>query len=398
LKILLLLEATLGGTGRHILDLASGLLALDHEVHLVYSTLRADRAFVQGLAALRHEPRFRSHEIFIRRELGLSDIRAYFALLKYVRRHQPFDILHAHSTKAGFLLRLLISRRRASVVYTPHGLMTLNSDLKHFSRWAVCLLESALARVSDSIISVSGAERQCAIETGIPERKLIVIHNGLSPTHVPAMGHRDAMRAQLGLATDTVCIASVGLLVPNKEPGRLLDAFANLASKTSRPLSLLVIGWGPLQDKLRDQAAALGIGNSVRFLGQVSGIEYLPAVDILAHTSRYEGFGYVFLEALSAGIPIITTRVGGADELLEPGITGYICDPWDVEVFSTHLRRLVEDPEQRAAGASRARAKAEEASANAMVGATAALYHGLRKRAESSFAAIEDGVISRNPQ
>ncbi len=399
MKILLLLEATLGGTGRHILDLSSGLLELNHEVHLVYSLVRADQAFIHGLADLKkREPHFQIKEIAIRRELGLSDIPAYLELAKYAREHQPFDVLHAHSTKAGFLLRLLVSSHGASAVYTPHGLMTLNSDLQGFSRGAVCVLESCLARVTDAVIAVSGAERRCAIDTGIPAHKLTVIHNGLSATHAPALDQRETMRARLGLGPDTVCIACIGLLVANKEPGRLLEAFAVLVRKTSQPVCLLVIGWGPLDSELRSKAEALGISNSVRFLGQVSGIEHLPAIDILAHTSRYEGFGYVFLEALSAGIPIVTTRVGGAEELIEPGVTGYICDPWNEDTFASYLQLFIEDPQRRDAAAPAARAKAEQSSATVMVEATAALYDSLRKHATASVRAPKDRVISRTPQ
>jgi len=399
MKILLLLEATLGGTGRHILDLASGLLEMDHEVHLVYSLVRADQAFINGLAALeKREPRLQCKEIGIRRELRLSDVPAYLELAKYVREHQPFDVLHAHSTKAGFLLRLLISRHGASAVYTPHGLMTLNSDLRGFSRRAVCVLESCLARVSDAVIAVSGAERRCAIATGIPAHKLTVINNGLNAAHAPAIQDREAIRTRLGLTPGTIGIASIGLLVANKEPGRLLDAFAVLARRTSQPVCLLVIGWGPLESELRNRAAALGISDSVRFLGQVSGIEHLPAIDILAHTSRYEGFAYVFLEALSAGIPIVTTRVGGAEELIEPGVTGYICDPWNADTFASLLLRFIEDPQQRAAAAPAARAKAEQSSSTVMVSATAALYENLRKHSTSSVRALGDRVITRNPQ
>ena len=399
MKILLLLEATLGGTGRHILDLSDGLLALDHEVHLVYSLVRADHAFLSGLAALRKkEPRFHCESTAIRRSVGISDIRSYLELARYVAREGPFDILHAHSTKAGFLLRLLISRRGAAMVYTPHGLMTLNHELRGPSRWAVSVLESCLARISDAVIAVSGVERQCAIDTGIPAEKLTVIHNGLNFAHAPDMERRDTVRARLGLEAGTVCVASIGLLVANKEPGRLLDAFAIVAGKTTQPVCLLVIGWGPLEADLRARAAALGIVDHVRFLGQVSGIEYLPAVDILAHTSRYEGFGYVFLETLSAGIPVITTRVGGADELIESGVTGYICDPWNSEEFAAFLLRFIDSPEQRAAAAVPARARAERSSATVMVSATAGVYQSIRQPQKASVNALKDRLISRNPQ
>ncbi len=396
MRILLLLEATLGGTARHILDLASGLLDSGNEVHLIYSVVRADDRFLEGLAALRaSQPHFYCQEISIHRQVGFSDIPAYFQLVQYVRRQNPFDVFHAHSTKAGFLLRLVVPRNGAALVYTPHGLMTLNHELTGFARIAVCALESSLARLSDAVIAVSEAERRCAIETGVPAKLLSVIHNGLNFAHAPKRQRREAVRSKLGLSPDTICITSIGLLVPNKEHGRLLDAFALLLSQTIKSITLLIIGWGPLESELRAYASALGIQDSVRFLGQVSGIEYLPAVDVLAHTSRYEAFGYVFLEALSAGIPVVTTRVGSADELVESGMTGDICDPWNAQEFASYLQRYVEDPELRKSAAPAARARAERSNATAMVASTLDLYRDLRQQAEPSPNKVSDGAVSR---
>jgi len=333
----------------------------------------------------------------MRREPGLHDLPAYWKIARYVRQQEPFDIFHAHSTKAGFLLRL-VPRNGAKVVYTPHGLMTLNPKLRGFRRAAICLLESLLARVSNAVIAVSLTERRCAIATGIPAKSLIVIPNGLNPAHIPAIEQRDAVRANLKLASDAVCIATVGLLVPNKEHSRLLDAFALVASRSTKPVTLLVIGWGLLEMELRARAAALGISNSVRFLGQVRAIEYLPAVDILAHPSRYEGFAYVFLEALSAGIPVVTTRVGGADELVEPGLTGHICDPWNAEQFASDLLHFVENAQVRKSAAPAARARAAQSSSVAMVAATAGVYRSLRQTADASANKLSEGVVSRTPQ
>ena len=167
MKVLLVLEATLGGTGRHILDLASGLLEQGVEVTLIYSVLRADRNFLMGLEDLQLAPGFQSHAIAITRAVTFSDVASYSELWRYVRDHGPFDVIHAHSTKAGFLARLLLNRGRARVVYTPHGLMTLNPELTGVRRRAVCALEALLALRSDAVVPVSKSERGCAIESGI---------------------------------------------------------------------------------------------------------------------------------------------------------------------------------------------------------------------------------------
>jgi glycosyltransferase involved in cell wall biosynthesis len=377
MKILLILEATLGGSGRHVLDLADGLLARGNEVHLVDSPVRMDRAFAAGVTSLSaSRPEFHHHSILIDRELSFSDLRSYLELGFYVYRYGPFDVIHAHSTKAGFLARLLVNRRGAQLIYTPHGLMTLDPALRGLRRRAVCVLESALSRLCSAVIVVSAAERRCALATGIPANKLITISNGVDPCGGP----REAIRAEWGLSVETICVGWVGRLVEYKEPGRILDAFALMKRHTTVPVRLIVIGWGPLGASLRRQADRLYIADHVTFAGEVDGPSHIAALDILAHTSTFEAFPYVFLEALSTGIPVVTTRVGGAEDLVEDGITGYICDPWDPGAFAHLLQRVVENPELRASMGASARARAARFTVDAMVNSTAEVYHRVCQR------------------
>jgi glycosyltransferase involved in cell wall biosynthesis len=377
MKVLLIIEAALGGSGRHVLDLAEGLISSGEKVHLVYSPLRADYRFTTGLASLRMaRPEFRCHSIPITRELGISDFHSYVRLTCYVRSHGPFDIIHGHSTKAGFLARLLLRRRGARSVYTPHGLMTLDPAVTGVRRRAVCLLESTLSRLSDAVVAVSANELLCAVKTGIEAHKLVVIPNGLDQVHDTLQTEqRRNIRNSLGLSPNTVCIGWIGRLVGYKEPDRVLESFAMLEQHTAYPVCLVMIGWGPLEAAVRQRATELRISNDVLFLGEVDGAAHAPAFDILAHSSRFEGFSYVFLEALSAGVPIVTTRVGSADQLVTDGATGYICDPWDAEVFAAHLQRLVENPKLRSTMALAARERAALFSVAHMVDAVQELYH-----------------------
>src|SRR5579872_207573 len=98
MKILLVLEAALGGSGRHVLDLADGLLARRHDVSLVYSPLRADYTFLRRIASLHITwPSFVFESIPITREVTFSDIASYMSLARYLRTSGPFDVIHAHS-------------------------------------------------------------------------------------------------------------------------------------------------------------------------------------------------------------------------------------------------------------------------------------------------------------
>jgi glycosyltransferase involved in cell wall biosynthesis len=139
-------------------------------------------------------------------------------------------------------------------------------------------------------------------------------------------------------------------------------------------------GWGSLDSELHRQAVDLGMEKDVRFVGEVDGPGYIPAFDILANSSLFEGMSYVFLEALSSGVPVVTTRVGGTDELISNGVTGYVCDPWEPSAFAEYLKLLVEDPHLRSAMSAAARERAAHYSVDKMVDSVAELYLHLSAR------------------
>ena len=192
-------------------------------------------------------PDFFCKAVPITRTVTISDIRSYLDLLRFVRANGPFDVIHAHSTKAGFLTRLLAGTQGAKIIYTPHGLMTLDPGLTGVRRRAVCALESTLARWSDTVICVSIGERLCAIDTGINSTKLVVVPNGIpqcaTGTHAR---QREEIRAALGLSSDTTVIGYVGRFVRYKQSHKVIEAFALLKQKTAKPSRLVMIGWGPL--------------------------------------------------------------------------------------------------------------------------------------------------------
>ena len=354
-KVLLILEATLGGTGLGTFsDLTEGLLLCrGDDVHLIYSPLRSDVQFREGLKALReNHPGFKSLSVAIERSVGWADLKAYWWLFRYTRTQGPFDVIHSHSTKAGFLARLLIGTGRAAQIYTPHGLMTNDPLLVGLKRKAVCWLESSLARRTRAVVVVSAAEYLCARQTGLPQELLVRIPNGVCTAALAARrSERAALRARLGIAPDTLVVGFVGRLCDHKKPDHMIDAFAELKKiwRGSTLPRLVIIGSGPMEADLRRLIEERQLSREVIWAGAVSGSDHACVFDVLGHTSRSEGFGYVFLEALASGVPIVTTRVGAVEELGINGLTGLVCDPWNSEIFAEMLGRLLSDESLRSA-------------------------------------------------
>lgn len=340
LKILLVIESAGGGSGRHVIDLARGLAGLGHEVTVVFSPLRAESEFVASLDALQGVA---LHPITMHLSFGWRDVTAIVELRKYIREHGPFDIAHAHSSKAGAILRLAIPGIDAACIYTPHALVTLDDQLSFPKRFFFTAAERILSLAADRIICVSEEEAAHAARIGLPPRKLRVVHNGLVP--LPD-ADRAQIRVQLGISEDAVCLGTVGRLSPAKALDRLISAFA-LVYQTFPQLRLVIVGDGPERTGLESLARRIGVYDRTLFVGQADGPAVMAAMDIFALTSRYEGFPYAVLEAAARGLPIIMTNVGGASTMVEEGVNGFIVPQDHIELLAQRISELCVSGDRR---------------------------------------------------
>ncbi len=151
-----------------------------------------------------------------------------------------------------------------------------------------------------------------------PAERIETLHNRLDVAVVRAeVATREQARQTLGLPEDAVVIGNVGRLHADKDQATLLTGFARALPQLPQGTLLAIIGSGSLHDKLLAQAAALGIAERVRFLGQVPQARRLfAAFDLFVLSSDHEPFGMVLLEAMAAGVPVMATDCGGAPEIV----------------------------------------------------------------------------------
>ena len=298
MRILLVIEAAGGGSGRHVIDLARELARQGHHVAVIYSPTRAESRFEAEIAAL---PIVLAR-LPMRRAVGPWDIPTARAMKRLVAQLGPFDIVHAHSSKAGALLRA-VAPKGAARVYTPHAFRTMDPGLGGAGRVAYGVVEALLARFcTDALIAVAPEEAAHARNLGISARKIHTVVNGVSPA--PPVNRVEA-RAELGLAPDDIAVGFVGRLCEQKDPERFARAI-RIARAADPRIRGVVLGDGELAEGVRragGDGVALFKGRDARL--------FLPAFDLFAMTSRYEGMPYVLLEALQAGLPIVSTEVGG---------------------------------------------------------------------------------------
>jgi glycosyltransferase involved in cell wall biosynthesis len=375
MKILQILEATLGGTARHVIDLAGGLARRGHEVHLLYSPARVDGIFRQGLDTLLKSG-VRTVPIEMLREIGIHDLKAWVAIRSYIRKTGPFAVVHGHSSKGGALARLCGLGLSGVRVYTPNAFVTANPELKGPLRAVYGLSETILGFFGHGVIAVSQEEYDQGLELGIPRRKMYLVPNGAELGLVQGPG---LSRADLGLDPNAVILGFVGRLVQQKAPENLMRAFAIVAPRFPN-VRLAVVGSGPLEGMAREEALRLGIADRVDWLGVRSGPAVMKAFDAFVLPSRYEGLPYVLIEALGAGLPIVTTRIGGVGVLVEEGINGYTVPHSRPDLLADGMAALAADPALRARMGAASLAKSPYFSADRMVEDNLSVYAGLLGR------------------
>ncbi len=393
LRVLLVIETGGGGSGRHFIDLASGLVQRGAQVHAVYSALRAEQAFVEqlhGIAGLTLK------ELAMHRAPHPLDLRALWQLAAYIRRHR-FDIVHGHSSKAGALVRLAGLFGPAQRVYTPHALVTMNPDLGGLGRMAYGLVERFLGTAStDTLIAVSEDELAHAERLGIARSRLALVRNGIEPCDDARYKRlRVHARARLGAGHGDVVVGWVGRMSFQKAPERFVALARRLAR--DRPTARFVmLGDGELAEAVDAEIRSSGLDGQLCRLSGARGVDFMPAFDMLVMTSRYEAMSYVLIEALDAGLPLVTMEVGGARTVIDPDHNGFIVpNSDDVGLLAQRVSSLLDDPALRQAMGAHSRDKAKHFLVDRMVAETLAVYQQVCFGGRSRRVPVAGGTVAR---
>ena len=367
LRVLMVVESSAGGTGRHVMDLSEGLIARGCEVHMVYSPERMDPVFedrLRSLNDLHHTP------VAMRRSIHPGDLAPLRAIRQYLREFGPFDLIHGHSSKGGALARMAAVGTGVPAFYTLHGLIMTDPAQSRCKRLLYRSIERGLSMLSARIITVSPETERAAVRLGLGRDRVIMVPNGIGPM---TLTPRCEARKTLGISDDTVVIGFVGRLVNQKAPEVLVEAFA----RTTRALPqtrLAMVGSGPLETSLRELADSVGVAERILWLGQRDARTVLAAFDVFAMSSRYEGLPYVLLEAMAAGLPVVATTMSGGELLVQPGVNGTLVQPEDPAALAEALTSLISAPQQLAMYGQASRERISEFTVDQMVDRTLGAY------------------------
>lgn len=285
-----------------------------------------------------------------------DDLRACRSLSAAVSATSP-DLIHAHSSKAGAVTRLVrLAHPRLPLVYTPHGYAFAGHFERKRERVAYQAIEFGLSALGGRILCVCEAEARLARRLA-RRRQIRVVHNGISsPALAPPV---DPMMIELGRRGPV--IGTLTQLRPGKGVEMILDALPMVLA-VNPDVQVAIWGEGPELQVLRSRAVELRIEASVHFLGTTANpLSALAGSHVFAMTSLAEAFPYVILEAMSVGCPIVASDVGGVSEAIASGETGLLVAPGDAGALSQALISVLNEPRlaQRLGAAARARAHTE---------------------------------------
>lgn len=274
-----------------------------------------------------------AHLVPLRRELG-----------QRIRDFAP-DLIHVHLFHALVATATVRRRGEARLLSHQHGRLYASQGRQLQSR-----LDRLAAPRYERIVACSDDVRDYLVgEYGLPPERTLTIHNGWEGTPHAESGLADRPTA--------VCVAN-----HRREKGHsvLLDAWKRVVASVP-DADLLLVGDGPLRGDIEDRIAELGLGGNVTLVGAVDDVwPHLAQAHLFVLATLHEPFGIVAAEAMAAGLPVITSDVGGLPEFVTPGVNGELVPIGDDVALARHLVALFQDPERREQLASQARRTAAD--------------------------------------
>jgi len=296
--------------------------------------------------------------ITLNRSAGNPGYIAY-DLLKLFKRERPHIV---HSRNWPTIEAVLAARlaRIPGVIHSEHG-----RDIQPLTKepWRRRAFRRLSYRLADKVFAVSEelkTEYEDAL--GIPADLFGVIHNGVdTELFSPNPQMRNKQRLKIGASENSLVVGCVARLDRVKDHHTLLRG-VYLAATADNDIRLVLVGEGPEREGLRRELESMpGMREKVTFAGRSFDVaEWVGSFDVFVLPSLFEGISNTLLEAMSAGVPVIATRVGGNVEVIEEGKSGFLFNPGDAETLACLLKRLATDRGLRIRMGAEARKRIEE--------------------------------------
>jgi glycosyltransferase involved in cell wall biosynthesis len=360
LNILHVFRAPVGGLFRHVLDLTREQIARGHRVGLIADQLTGGANASDILQKLEPQLALGLTRVPMRRHIGPGD---FFALAHVMRRSAQAgaDVVHGHGAKGGAYARMAFNNARAVRAYTPHGGSLLFGHDSVAGKFYLATERLLMLRGDLFLFESAYSAEVFRRKIGTPGGLVRIVHNGVSRKEFEPVATQ----------ADASDLVFLGELRPVKGIDVLIDAIARLR-RDGRNVTATLVGDGPEREALHAQVERLGLAQSIRFTPAMPARQAQAHGRIMMVPSRAESLPYVVLEAAAAGMPMITTQVGGIPEIYGP-LSDTLVPPEDAGALAKAIARAIDQPD-----------------------VTADIARRLRKRVAATFSVdtMVDGVLT----
>lgn len=354
----------LGGEQIHVRDMSLWMKAQGHEVMVLTGSFGKITDFLESQGVSIHEIPDLEHTID-----PSKNWKAFTQIRDSLERLRP-DILSCHSAKAGWLGRFAAKVTKVPVIFTAHG-WAFADNVPFFKRNIYKILEKISGFFSDHIIAVSQYDYERALKFRIvASNEITMIHNGMPQ-------RPEVIRTIIKDGpTRLIMVARIG---SQKDHETLFRALATLKDLS---WTLDLVGGGD-DTELRDLVIDLNLDDRILFRGEQHDVAEIlqKEADLYLLISKWEGFPRSILEAMRSSLPVIASNVGGVNEAVVEGQTGYLAPQGDAEQLSYILRLVIPDKALQIQLGQAGRQKYEgNFTFNAMAAKTSAVYSSVDKK------------------
>ena len=375
IHVLQLVGDPVGGIRKHVHSIMEGLDRAEFEQSYAYSVISTDAKFEPDLVKLKHQLK-RVIPLIVKKRPGLRDLVNLYILVKYVRTTNV-NVIHGHGAKGGLYARVVGRICGVKSVYTPHGGVA-HSMFSKAEEVLYTSVEKLLYGWTDCFVFESNYTAQAfQKKIGRSSGRWIVNYNGIS---IPNIGSEVSrlIESDSGLIfSDSLHVGVFGLLRTQKGQEYAIRAVSQLKAK-NKLICLHIYGDGPDRERLEHLTKSIGVTDSVTFYGDVTDVEtHMNRMDVIIVPSLFESFGYVAVEAMALGKPVIASKTGGLSEVVD-NESGIFVRPGNVDDIEQAIIFCLEYPEQIKQKAMQGRHRAEtEFSLDRMIGRISTVYESL---------------------
>jgi glycosyltransferase involved in cell wall biosynthesis len=318
-----------GGAESLLVDLLAELS--DYEHHVIYFYDGPNRERLEAMNIKTYQ---------VKGLLSLYDPIFFLRLWSLVKRLQP-DCIHSSLWAANFAARIIARFHHVPLISVLHWSIFRDGTLRN-------ILDSFTFQLAQKVVGVSQDIAESLKRSGwISERNVFTIPNGISVKRIRALAEREQVtRLNLGLEPDVFVIGFVGRFVEIKNIPLLINAFAEILKKNKK-IALVLLGFGPLEEKLRSLVRQLNIEDKVRFIVGQAAYGYYHLFDCFVLPSFQEGMSVALLEAMCFSLPCIVTSSTRYHEVIRSEENGFVISSNDEAALVDKLEVLMEDPQLR---------------------------------------------------